>query len=92
VAIDKTPIIADAPQSISAAMQGLALAEDHELLPVGNTAALNKGSQPPIPLVQKPKPKPKPRHKTKAGAGADFLGDAAAEDIIAVRRSGRLKK
>ncbi|KIK42228.1 hypothetical protein CY34DRAFT_12491 [Suillus luteus UH-Slu-Lm8-n1] len=90
VAIDKTPIIIDTPQSISAAMQGLAMAEDRELLipPIDNTAALNEGSQPPIPLVQKPKPKPKPRRKTKAGAGAE---GAAAEDLE-VRRSGRSKK
>ncbi|KAG1766127.1 hypothetical protein EV702DRAFT_1204294 [Suillus placidus] len=94
VAIDKTPIIVDTPQSISAAMQGLAMAEDRELStpPIDNTAALNEGSQPepPIPLVQKPKPKPKPkpRRKTKAGAGAE---GAAAEDPE-VRRSGRSKK
>jgi hypothetical protein len=93
VAINKTPIIVDTPQSISAAMQGLAMAEDRELStpPMDNTAALNEGSQPepPIPLVQKPKPKPKPRRKTKAGAGAE--GAAAAEDPE-VRRSGRSKK
>ncbi|KAG1777965.1 hypothetical protein EV702DRAFT_1196766 [Suillus placidus] len=92
VAIDKTPIIVDTPQSISAAMQSLAMAEDRELStpPIDNTAALNEGSQPepPIPLVQKPKPKPKPRRKTKAGAGAE---GAAAEDPE-VRRSGRSKK
>ncbi|KAG1841301.1 hypothetical protein DFJ58DRAFT_732476 [Suillus subalutaceus] len=92
VAIDKTPIIVGTPQSISAAMQGLAMAEDRKLLipPIDNTAALNEGSQPPIPLVQKPKPKPKPRRKTKAGAGAEGPG-AAAEDLE-VRRSGRSKK
>ncbi|KAG1836403.1 hypothetical protein DFJ58DRAFT_846979 [Suillus subalutaceus] len=86
VAIDKTPIIVDTPQSISAAMQGLAMAEDRKLLtpPIDNTAALNEGSQPPIPLVQKPKPKPKPRRKTKAGTGAE---GATAEDLE-VRRSG----
>jgi hypothetical protein len=88
VAIDKTPIIIDTPQSISVAMQGLAMAEDRELQtpPIDNTAALNEGSQPepPIPLVQKPQPKPKPRRKTKAGAGAE---GAAAE-----QRSGQSKK
>jgi hypothetical protein len=61
-------------------MQGLAMAEDHELLilPIDNTAALNEGSQPLIPLIQKHKPKPKPRCKTKASASAE---GAAAEDL-----------
>ncbi|KAG1769123.1 hypothetical protein EV702DRAFT_1049792 [Suillus placidus] len=85
----EAPILA--PQSISVAMQGLAVAEDRELPP---TAALDEGSQPPVgmlidepdALVQKPRPKPKPRRKTKAGAGAEDFSGTADEDL-AVRSS-----
>ncbi|KAG1787064.1 uncharacterized protein HD556DRAFT_1449118 [Suillus plorans] len=94
-----------APESISAAMQGLAVADsqDRELLPP--TPALNdSGSRAPGmltnnsesgpgALVQKPKPKPKPRRKTKGGARAeDLMLGAADEDLALVRRSGRAKK
>ncbi|KAG1799035.1 uncharacterized protein HD556DRAFT_1305872 [Suillus plorans] len=94
-----------APESISAAMQGLAVADsqDRELLPP--TPALNNsGSRTPGmltndsesgpgALVQKPKPKPKPRRKTKGGARAeDLMLGAADEDLALVRRSGRAKK
>ncbi|KAG1793249.1 uncharacterized protein HD556DRAFT_1443678 [Suillus plorans] len=94
-----------APESISAAMQGLAVADsqDRELLPP--TPALNDlGSQAPEmltndsesgpgALIQKPKPKPKPRRKTKGGARAeDLMLGAADEDLALVRRSGHAKK
>ncbi|KAG1776117.1 hypothetical protein EV702DRAFT_1198729 [Suillus placidus] len=64
----EAPILA--PQSISVAMQGLAVAEDRELPP---TAALDECSQPPVgmlidepdALVQKPRPKPKTRQQNQ---------------------------
>ncbi|KAG1742863.1 hypothetical protein EDB19DRAFT_1907345 [Suillus lakei] len=95
ISVVKAPLLT--PQSISAAMQGLDVSEDHELPP---TAAFDEGSQPPVgmlidepisALIQKPKPKPKPRHKTKAGAGAEDLSGAADEELT-VQRSGQSKR
>ncbi|KAG1731087.1 uncharacterized protein EDB91DRAFT_1252339 [Suillus paluster] len=89
VSVAKAPILI--PQSISTAMQGLAVADSEDgIVELPPTAALNKGSelQPPVnkpisALVQKPKPKP--RHKTKAGAGiTEALLGGANNDMALV--------
>ncbi|KAG1880670.1 hypothetical protein C8R48DRAFT_767439 [Suillus tomentosus] len=86
--LDVSPVIevppsapSTAPQSISAVMQGLALAEDHCQDPL--PAAVNE-DEPELPALvleapvaaQKPKPKPKPRQKGKA----DITNTNTSED------------
>jgi len=92
------------PQSISTAMQDLALREDSELpvaAPVAPTVpeALQGVvlDSPAVLVTEKPKPKPKPKRRGKAAANnTDVAEDSACNTpadatVSGIRRSGRSK-